>query len=353
MWSRVKSRFDKYVPTHVGNPFGLAHRMISSGNRAALFTLLTAALGMLCIPLDLILSRRENRLIESAAPTPARPIVFICGPARSGTTLVFQVLCQYLDVSYVQNVTALFPRAPITTMKLYRRLFRARSTSKEGFQNYYGKTNGMDGPSEANHLWNRWVRPDSTGFRTLISDQEACEAARFFSALSKLDDKSVVAKNNNLNVYADTISQAIPKVLIICLRRNPAFLAQSLLQARRDIKGSVTKGYGVQDTQPGAADPDPIKSVCKQINYLNKKSEQLQARIGAERFWIVDYEEFCENPGELVARVAGELGISTHQDQSNDSIGSIPVRNTVRDPKEMSRIHEELRSMNYSRRRES
>jgi hypothetical protein len=55
---RLKSLLSPFVPAHVSNPFGLARRMISSGNRVALFTLFTTAAGVLCIPVDMLLGLR-------------------------------------------------------------------------------------------------------------------------------------------------------------------------------------------------------------------------------------------------------------------------------------------------------
>ena len=318
--------------------------MISSGNRAALFTLLITAFGILCIPLDLLLSIRERRLISSAAVTPARPAIFVCGPARSGTTLVFQVLCRHLDVSYLQNITVLFPRSPILASRIYRRLFGLRKNSSDYYQNYYGKTNGLNGPSEANHIWNRWVQPDATGFRTILSAAGAQEAARFFSAFGEIDRKAIVSKNNNMNVFADVIATAMPNAFIICLRRSPEFLAQSLLQARRDMHGSVSQGYGVQNVEDGAAVSDPIASVSSQVTFLNRKARELLSLVGEDRFWMVDYEEFCRDPGKLVADLSKKLAIPMVTSGPGSAIAPIETRNVVRDQAEIELIRRELGS---------
>lgn len=332
----------RYVPAHVGNPFALARRMIRSRDRAALLTLLITALGILCIPLDLLLSRRERRFVDAAAAAPARPTIFVCGPARSGTTLVFQVLCRHLDVSYPQNFTALFPHAPIVATRAYRRLFGRGQTGPEDYRNYYGKTGRIAGPSEANHLWNRWVQPDGTGFRTLLTDAGAREAARYFAAFAEIDRKAVIYKNNNLNVFADTVAAAMPNALVICLRRSPDFLAQSLLQARRDIQGSVSRGYGVRVADNGWEAADPIASVCAQVAYLDHRALELASQLGPERFWLVDYEDFCREPGSLIAAVSERLGIPLQAGTSGSEITPIRSRNVVRDPAEMERIRRAL-----------
>lgn len=341
MGMRLKSILSPFVPAHVSNPFGLARRMVSSGNRAALFTLFVTVLGILCIPLDLILSFRERRLVSAAAATPARPAIFVCGPARSGTTLAFQVLCRHLDVCFPRNVTALFPRSPIAISKIYRRLAHPGPAAGDQYQNYYGKTSGMSGPSEANHIWNRWVQPDATGFRTILPRAGAQEAARFFAAFSEVEGKAVISKNNNLNAFADAIAAAMPNALIICLRRSPGFLAQSLLQARRDIHGSIARGYGVQDAED-AGRADPIASVCAQVAFLERTAREMRARIGEDRFWIVDYEEFCRAPGDLVLAIAGRLELPLAAGGAAAAIAPIPVRNVVRDEAEFGRIRHGL-----------
>lgn len=344
MRRRLKSLLSPFVPVHVNDPFGLARRMIASGNRAALFTLFATILGILCIPVDMLLSLRERHLVASAPVVPARPTVFICGPARSGTTLVYQVLCRHLDVARLQNVTALFPRSPIVVSRIYRRLAGARADAASPYENYYGKTSGLGGPSEANHIWHRWVQPDATGFRTILPSAGARAAARFFAALGESERKPVVTKNNNLNAFADVIASAVPDALILCLRRRPEFLAQSLLQARREINGSVSRGYGVQDAGNGGVTDDPVRSVCAQVAFLDQMAQDMRARIGAERFWIVDYEEFCRSPGTLVAAVARKLAVPMAAGAGASSIPPIPVRNIVRDEAELESIRRGLKA---------
>ena len=341
---RLKSLLSPFVPAHVSNPFGLARRMIASGNRVALFTLFATILGILCIPLDLLLAIRERQRVASAPAVPARPTIFICGPARSGTTLVFQVLCRHLDVTYLQNVTALFPRSPIVVSRIYRRLARSRTDIARPYENYYGKTGGLAGPSEANHVWHRWVMPDATGFRTILPPAGAAAAARFFAALGDAAGKPVIAKNNNLNAFADVMASAVPGALILCLRRRPEFLAQSLLQARREIHGSVARGYGVQDAGNGGAAGEPVPSVCAQVAFLDRMAQEMRARVGPERFWIVDYEEFCRSPGTLVAAVAAKLSIPMAAGTDAGSIAPIPVNNVVRDEAELESIRHGLKA---------
>lgn len=331
----------------------MAVRMIRSKKRAATFTLAVTFLAFLCIPLDIMLAIKEKKYIAARKSKTNLPVIFICGPARSGTTLVYQVLAGYIDFAFFQNFTMLFPRSPIVSTRIFRRMYRS-SHGKIAFDNYYGKTSGLSSPCEANHIWNRWVDPDKTGFRTRLSADAAVELNEFCLSFLALDNKPLICKNNNLNVFADTVAAAMPNSLFICLRREPRFLAQSLLNARRDIRGDISKGYGVQDTENVTEQDNPIRAVCSQIHYLDHMAEQMQQRIGPDRFWIVQYEEFCRNPWELINRVAENTNTSIKHVRVDDpSISSIAAHNSVRDPAEMEQIDNELETLSGIRRDKS
>lgn len=336
VWQQTKNLLYRYVPTHVGNPFKLVGRMIQSRNRAARFTLFVSALAIVCIPLDIVLSFFEKRRLRAVGDALPGDMIFVCGPARSGTTLVFQALARHLPVFYPKNFTMIFPRSPIVVTSLIRRFSRNRE-SPDGFENYYGKTLGMHGPSEANHLWNRWVELDTNEWRTCLSSQNARECRQFFAAFGMLDDRPLLCKNNNMNVYAEQVAEAVPNSIFICLRRDATFLAQSLLQARREILGTVDRGYGAQDvTSDNGANADPIESVCAQVKFLNSRADAARQAIGDDRFWIIDYEAFCENPGALMSRVSQHFGIKSKEDFGN--MESLKNRNIISNSDQMEKI---------------
>ena len=336
VWQQTKNLLYRYVPTHVDNPFKLVGRMIQSRNRAARFTLFLSALAIVCIPLDIVLSFFERKRLRAVGDAPPGNMIFVCGPARSGTTIVFQALARHLPVAYLKNFTTIFPRSPIIVTSFFRRLSRNRESS-EGFENYYGKTLGMHGPSEANHLWNRWVELDTNEWRTRLSSDNARECRQFFAAFGLLDDRPLLCKNNNMNVYAEQVAEAMPNSIFICLRRDPAFLAQSLLQARREILGTVDRGYGAQDvTSDNGADVDPIESVCAQVKYLNNRASAARQAIGDDRFWIIDYEAFCSNPGELISRVSQYFDLKVNEDCQG--MEPLENRNIVSNSEQMEKI---------------
>jgi len=313
LWERLKRSLSRFVPNHVHDPFGLVRRMLASRKRAAFFTLWLTGLGVLLTPVDLLLqlverARRKGGNGGRETGSGVGPFVIVCGPARSGTTLVYQVLAENLDVAYVRNFTVMFSRSPVLATRLFsRRTRRQKASGRGGYENYYGKTAGMQAPSEANHLWNQWTATDASGFRTRLTSDGAARMAEFLTRFSRSTGRPVLCKNNNVNAFADAVDANLENCRFICLRREPLYLAQSLLRARQEINGDIEQSYGVVDTAEKGDASDPVAQVVKQVRYLDRLAEKQQQRIGRDRFWIVDYEEFCRDPNTLVHRVRTEI----------------------------------------------
>ena len=107
-----------------------------------------------------------------------------------------------------------------------------------------------------------------------------------------------------MNAYAKIAAPLLPTAIFICMRRNPLYLAQALLKGRRDIHGSDKIAYGLDDPAwKGVKDRTPYEAVCDQVQFHQQLERQQLEAIGSGRYWILDYESFCNHPNSLVARV--------------------------------------------------
>ena len=338
IWKNTRRVLSRYIPSHINNPIGLVKRMLMSRKRAARSTLLMTGLGIIFTPLDMLLQVFERR--RKPVEKSNGPHIVICGPARSGTTLVYQILADALPVSYIRNFTLLYSRAPLLASAWFSRKTPRFTTDK--YENYYGKTAGLQSPCEANHLWNQWVEPDESGFRTRMNADGGARMAQFFKQLSALHKKPTLSKNNNANAFADVIAEHLDNVYFICLQRDTAYLAQSLINARVEINGDVYQNYGVTDTTKPIKSADPVAEVLEQIQYLDKLAIAQQKKIGAERFWLVDYETFCQNPADLVSRVQKEILRTDEAKQAHTALNPIKNKNRVRNPELFMRLQAAL-----------
>lgn len=297
------SLLQRYVPGHFQNPFGLAARLIRTGDRAAFYAMWTAGLGLALTPLDYLLSSREKELYERA-PDPERPIVLVCGPSRAGTTLTEQILITSTHPAYLNNLSSLFPRSPLIANRVFESLL---DEPTEEFRFFYGKSVGLSGPNDALYLWDRWLGAEHRSRPPWPGAPLQLEAMRrFFGALQQETGLPVVNKNNHLNCCAHLVAPALPTATFLCLRREREHLAQSLLRARRDIHGDLSVPYGIGCP---VAEPtlDPIESVCRQVLYHDRMARWQQQQVGAERFRIIQYEDLCRDPLSFASQVHEEL----------------------------------------------
>lgn len=286
------------------NPLGLLMRMLLSGKRAAYAALFHEALRQIARPIDSMLQRRDARLVESA-PATDLPLLLVVGAPRSGTTLVYQTLARYLDVSYLTNLAAMFPRSPLTGSRLASRLPRRDSAD---FGNFYGQTARLHGPNDGFTLWNTWLGDDRYVPRTDLSDSEQQAMRTFFQAWSHHHGKPFLNKNNRNTACLDLLSRVLPQARFIVVRRNPLLVAQSLIRAREQVQGDRAVGWGLHSQSSDMA-ADPLRyvdDVCDQILEIERQLDEQLEHIAADRIVEITYEGFCEAPDATLRRISRE-----------------------------------------------
>jgi len=291
----------RVIPNNFQDPVGLAGRLVRSREPAAYFAIGSAAAAALAAPFDVALAALERRRY-ARAPRPSLPIVVVVGAPRSGTTIVAQVLLNALPVGYFNNLTSVFPRAPIVANRLLGRWVRG---PREAYRSFYGRTSGLGGPNDGLYLWDRWLGEDRYAPPSRLAPEVREEMARFFGAFEQATGRPLVTKNNALATQATAVAEALPTARFIAVRRKAPYVVQSILRARETIQGDRKRPYGVG--APGAANGSPIEEVCAQVLYHERRYREQEAALGADRFWVVDYEDVCRDPRGLLGRVAREI----------------------------------------------
>ncbi len=308
----------------------MALKLILSKNPAGRAAMLYSILGLLMIPVDWIFQIFEKKLYAKAVK-PKLPQIFICGPPRSGTTLMAQVLIKYLPVYYFNNLTSIFPNSPIISHKVFKR-FINKSNRDVTFRSLYGRTTNLWAPNDALYLWDRWISADRDKIPADISKDNQDKMQRFFGAVEQFFGKPILSKNNKLNTYANQVAKVLDKAYFICLDRNPVYLAQSLLIASRFIHGDERISYGIKfnstSKSSGIDDIDPVEQVCKQVLWHKEVMLQQESLIGKERFMIVNYEDFCADPAKVVNRISRQvLGDTLNEELIQKSLKPFKVSN--------------------------
>ena len=297
-----------FVPAGFHDPVGLARRLLSNPDPGARFALRAAATAPFLTPFDFLLAPFERRLYRQAGE-PQLPILLVCGPARSGTSLAAQLLIRNLPVAYLDNLTSVFPRSPLVARRLFGRWLRAAPIQ---YRSYYGRTDGWTAPNDALNLWDRWLGRDRSRAPAKLDLVVKTQMAAFFGALERETGRPLVAKNNALNATAHLVAEVLPTARFICLQRSRESLALSLYRARLEIHGAATVPYGL--TTRGARRPDnAVEDVCRQVLYHERVAGEQHARLPAGRFMLVRYEDICRDPRSFVEN-AGRIFLDTAPD---------------------------------------
>lgn len=309
-----QSWWRRYVPSLAANPVSLAFKLLRAGKPAARSALYMAAAGIAVTPIDLILRPIERKRYEEASE-PLEPIILVAGPPRSGTTLVAQYLINQFDVCYLNNLTSVFPRAPITINKLLGSFLQLGPGDYDAF---YGKSRGLAGPNDALYIWDRWLGSDRDRVPTSLEPGAEIAIAQFFGALQASYELPVVNKVNRLNTCADLISNALPNAYFLCMQRDPLLLAQSLYIARDFISGDMATPYGVQHSD--SVTNDPVEDVCRQVVFHENQALHQQELLGSDKFEFISYEGFCRNPAGLRELLSGKFpDLQYRSDRSSNS----------------------------------
>jgi hypothetical protein len=286
------------------DPLGLLKRMLLSRNQVAYSVLFRELLGKFLVPIDYFLKGSEKRKLKNSTNS-SEPIILILGGSRSGTTLLYQTLAQYLPVSYISNFIASFDRSPISAFKLFHKII---PKTKNDFKSYFGSVKGLDGPNDAFGLWNRWLGEDRNHIHENISEDSKADMKAFFNAWLQTTKKPFLNKNNRNSLCAPMFASIFPNVYFVEIFRDPIYVAQSLVLSRRTVQGSDKIGWGLLSTDSeNKTDPLAyIDDICLQVHKTNALINKNRAKIDPKKYFRVSYEEFCENPGAFVQIVGLE-----------------------------------------------
>jgi hypothetical protein len=299
------------------NPVGLLWRMLTSGQRAAYSALVHEALRIALRPVDWMLQPVERRLLRRSASS-ERPILLVVGAPRSGTTLVYQTLARYLDVSVLTNAAAMFPRSPLCGSRLTRWL---PAWGASDFRSFYGQTSGLQGANDGFSLWNRWLGDDRYVPASQLTPEGEESMRQFFLSWHALHDRPFLNKNNRNTACLDLLSRVLPQARFIVVRRNPLLVAQSLITARQQVQGDKSVGWGLH-SHSADTPSDPLQyvdDVCDQIIEIERQLDEQLRHIEADRITEITYEGFCEAPQAALRTIIRDCAGVTLREELMDA----------------------------------
>ena len=247
--------------------------------------------------LDLALSPgHENRLEQ--------PPIFIIGPPRSGSTLLFQVLTDAFNFAYLSNRHCQFFGAPALAEQYFVTVNKKKPSD---YTSLHGKTTSPTEPSECGDWWYRFFRRNPA-YVTLqdIDEKRMYNFRKSLHAFTKVAGKPVLFKNLYASLRLEPLSKYVPEALYIVVRRNEFYNAASILAGRKKTLGTYENWWSVPP--PGVEElkkKSPCKQVVGQIRAIYSEIDRVVAckYIKKDRVLWLEYEDYCRNTYSMIEKV--------------------------------------------------
>jgi hypothetical protein len=258
----------------------------------------------------------ENKGIKKyGRKIPQNQPVFILGVPRSGTTVLYQLLTSYFDVSYVNNLVNLSRPNVFIGFRLANFLYKNKPHNS--FHSKFGNTEneGLNAPSEAGQIWYRWLpKGDIILDEKSLAEKEKNDLRLTIIAILNRFNKPLVIKNLYFSLRIRLLSSLFPEAKYIVVQREPYFIAQSILIGRR--KNNIKENEWWSVVPPIAKKvhyDNEYEMIAAQVYYLNKLIDDDLKCIRENHKTFVNYESFS-NTNQFLNEISAFLSVDTRKE---------------------------------------
>ena len=251
------------------------------------------------------LLRPLDRLASSSGAMEPRPLMIV-GLPRSGTTLVYELLIQAFNVSYLTRLYSFTYGMPNLTTRLVAS--RIRNPHAQ-FASEYGRIPGRYTPAENAVFWGRWL-PGSPELGHYVPEysvsSDNCEdAATTLSSMSSITQRPYVFKNVYMTLALPAFLRLLPKSRAIVVTRNVESTIASVYRKRKFVVG----WWGMR---PPFARDVCDRSILEQSVFQCVRSRQLLEHalnsVSADRYRQIDYADLCTSPRTVIEEIDRWIG---------------------------------------------
>ncbi|MEL7496254.1 MAG: sulfotransferase [Planctomycetota bacterium] len=283
-----------------------------------------------------LLKMAESRIYSSVGTTESSGHfpVFILGAPRTGSTVLYQMLTDFCDCLYIDNLVYAFSNDLPFGFWLSNRWYGNRGHNS--FQSTYGRTKSLHSPSECGAFWYRWFPRDRDFVeRHEIDDASVDQMRKNLYTVMNHFQKSIVIKNLNAGQRLRVLGPAFPKSRFVFIRRDPFFTIQSLLRARQSQGMKEERWWSVRPKNFEELKSKPlIEKLTGQVFFLEKQIVEDLAKLPDERVFRITYSRYEQQFPELLNFLKlperKEFDLSEFNFQNKISV-SEPEEKSIRD----------------------
>lgn len=271
------------------------------------------------------------------------PVVFIVGAPRSGTTVLYQLIAEYLDVGFVNNRMARYFAAPVLGAMLHGHTGGGHQLA---LSSEYGRTAGDRSPHEFSWFWHYYG-----DFRLYddLSDEELASMdgqpiKRALEGLAGYFERPLVVKNINFVSYqVPWLKRLIPSAKFIWIQRDDRYTAQSIMRVREEEYGDRNVWWSIRPRDAAAwHNRSPVEQVSHQIRDLSRAIETAFETLCREDRLTLEYESLMREPSSTLQRVARFMGADVADEVGLESLTLEPRNHRTVDDETWTQIQTAL-----------
>jgi len=282
---------------------------------------------------------------------PDQPCLFIIGPPRSGSTILYQLITSMLDVEYVDNLANLARNNPYLGSRLSK-LFFAR-VSHKNYTSEHGSTTGggLHAPAEP-LLFYKWF-PKDRHFTTIsdLNPHQIGEIRKTIYAMINRAGKPLVIKNLSFSLRLQALREILPEAKYVVIRRDPLYTSQSILLAMRKVHHPEHQVWGILPRDFQRLEKlEPHEMVVRQVHEIERQISQDLKEIPEQHILYADYEHL-EHHQDILKKVSTLIQWKSTRGTDPDSPDSGPhiqVKNRILLPeKEIGILKKHIASLDW------
>lgn len=255
---------------------------------------------------------------------PASAPVFLVGPARSGTSLLYKILCLHPQAAYISNWVARYPsHTGLASLNRLARSMPARRRAvwfgKDSNAYVYGRRRGVGKrmfpmPVEGEPVYSSCGIPQDRELDPAGLWEEGRALRRSVSAICASSGGSVfVNKRIANNLRISFLSAAFPDARFVALVRDGRAVALSLSKVDWWADGKLW-WYGGTPNEWAAEGGDPWELCARNwVRELDAMERGLDL-VPPDQVLRLSYESFVDAPLETIERVAAFAGLPSDAD---------------------------------------
>jgi len=277
-----------------------------------------------------------SQIKKFASKTPEYPIVFIIGAPRSGSTILYQLVTNFFDVSYINNLIHLSRENLFFGFWLSNLLYKNKKHNN--FQSNYGNTKkfGLNAPSEGGPIWYKWFSKEKIYFeKDSLSDKKVKQIRKHFYAIINKQQKPLIIKNLMTSQRILPLIKIFPSAKFIFIKRLPEYNAQSIYKARKKL--SPLEWWSVKPKNyQNLLNLSLAEQAVNQVYYIEKQIMEDLKSVNNNNIIKINYEDLIIDPKAIIALLKRFINTRSKGDLSDIKIQS---ENTIKiDQKDFDQI---------------